>query len=54
MNLHHLGLFPLDTKPIKGSHLYSYIRILKNTSHNIIFDQLEFIDTSNNLLKQNN
>ncbi|CAF2995351.1 unnamed protein product [Rotaria sp. Silwood2] len=51
-NLSHPGLYPIDTEPIKGSQLYSFIRILKYISQEIIFYELEFIDASNNLLQQ--
>lgn len=51
-NLNHPGLYSITTEPIKNSHLYSSIRILQYTSQNIIFNELEFIDTSNRILKQ--
>lgn len=51
-NLNHPGLYSINTEPIQGSSLYSYIRILQQTSQQIIFDELEFIDSSNHCLKQ--
>jgi hypothetical protein len=48
----HPGLYPINTEPIKGSHLYSVIRIHQYTSEEIIFDRLEFLDSSNHVLQQ--
>ena len=48
----HPGLYSINTEPIKGSHLYSSIRIHQYTSQKINFDRLEFIDSSNNLLQE--
>jgi acetolactate synthase small subunit len=53
-DLTHPGLYSINTEPIQGSSLYSVIRIISYTSEEIDFDELKFIDSSNNLLKRFN
>jgi hypothetical protein len=53
-DLTHPGLYSINTEPIQGSSLYSVIRIISYPSEEIDFDELKFIDSSNNLLKRFN
>ncbi|CAF1551107.1 unnamed protein product, partial [Rotaria sp. Silwood1] len=48
----HPGLQSIDTDPIKGYKLYSLIRVVQTTIGRIVLDELEFVDSSNNILEK--
>ena len=50
LNLTHPGLYPIDGEPMQGEKIYSTIRIVSPDAEHLLFDQLEFFDTTDRLL----